>query len=772
VDDNEKNDPGDEHSTEFINIKYRVKQFREDYFKDAFEDGQIPDNYFHTTVIPNWRTHAHSGTGAWNSALYRSVANGRERYIAILDDDDEWQNDYLKRCLEKIRENRSGTTVAVVSGITRLENDRSINLIPSSENFTMDQLFIGNPGFQGSNIFIRLRDFMDIGAFDESLYSATDRDLGIRLIQYVEMEDKLSIDFISEPLVIHHAENEERVTSIGKNKKLGLDLFYRKYIHLMKDDIEEKSLQRAKNLFNYNFSEISEEPAIGKKEFKQIESSPFNLVIGVTTSNENNIKEFLQSFIHNHDINLLNDYRIIIFENTVDEFKIRPIVNYFKNEKDLKIDFITNEDQEKLLENYPFRDLFKHESYHNKSIAFSRSLIQYYCYEISKELYDLNNVAWIIDDDLTFHCLEADKSQSVVNPQDYYDAINYYKKNKSVDAILGTVVDAPPLPFLSSLRTQVLDIFFNLQWFATTNPENPFDRNHSMNYPLIKNNRDFYYDLSNHYHSQLECPLWWLPIDEDPELIKQAFQMFLKDLAMFHNGANICRPIFLDDDKWGLDEGHSILRGGNTIIFDLEMLKVPNLIPSVNYCNKQISPRRSDFNWALLNSRIFGKEIRQINLPLRHHRRLQKTIFKYDRDKLVRDMFGMIFYRVFDNLLNVGIDILEGKHYDHAKIRFEKHFRHYLSSLKINLYRSRTLIKMIIGVLENEKNWWYKNKYRETLNDDLQTAISSLKSIQYEVEKRNIQDLTRSLDNNFKRIDEGVFKDIIDLVKKIRSTIN
>ena len=94
--------------------------------------------------------------------------------------------DHLATCLKLARPEqtrREKKCVAVISGIRRVEaGGRTMELKLTEETFGREQLFEGNPGFQGSNIFMELRTFWDIGGFDESMRSGTDRDLGIRLL--------------------------------------------------------------------------------------------------------------------------------------------------------------------------------------------------------------------------------------------------------------------------------------------------------------------------------------------------------------------------------------------------------------------------------------------------------------------------------------------------------------------------------------------------------------------------------------------------------------
>ena len=774
IDDNIKKESSDEYSTEYHNIRWRVLNFRKEFLKKKLNDGVVPEWYFHTTVLPNKRTQGNSGTGAWNTALYQSIRYGKNSYIAILDDDDEWNELYLKKCLDETKIEKKETSkefvLAVITCINRREKERNILLRINEKDFKINNFYIGNPGFQGSNIFIRLREFLKIGCFDESLKSTTDRDVAIRLIELKNSLKYPKFKFIAESLVIHHAENDNRITTIHENKKMGLDLFYRKYIHLMADDVKKLSLQRAKDLFNYNYVETEYKP---KKFFKSNEykGQPFNLIIGIISSELKTLKEFLKSFDNISNKKLLIDYRIIILENTDNEYEIRPIISYFIKKKGIKIELIEIEQQEIICKKYPFHCFFEEEKINRKSIAFSRSLLQWIVSNRCIEIFSNNCVAWIIDDDNMFNNLSFDEvdGKTMIHNQDYLSLISYFKYNNKIDAILGTVTDAPPLPFLSSLRTQILDLVFNLKWFLSQNPEKIFDRNIYHNLSFIENNRDFYYDLSNEYYEHLECPFWWYPIEKVCKNNYQAFKAFLKDISLISKGTNVFRPIILKNHSWGAIIGESIYRGGNTILYDLEMLKIPNIIANISKGNKKLLHRRSDFNWAIINKYIFNKKIYEITIPLRHHRRLQTSTIITNQEKLSRDLIGMVFYRTLEEFLKKRFEKNKEKVFNDIVNLFRKKYRDYVNRLKINITRTEFLLKTAINILENKKFWWYKNEYRPNLNDNIQKALYSLKTLSYEIGKRKMQEYIKSISKDGYLINNEIYIDVINKIEQIKN---
>ena len=68
-------------------------------------------NKFPTKIIKNNRTKFHSGTGAWNNAALscidlKNLDSVYRHYLAFLDDDDEWENSYLEKCINSINNNK------------------------------------------------------------------------------------------------------------------------------------------------------------------------------------------------------------------------------------------------------------------------------------------------------------------------------------------------------------------------------------------------------------------------------------------------------------------------------------------------------------------------------------------------------------------------------------------------------------------------------------------------------------------------------------------
>jgi len=209
-------------------------------------------------VIPNSRTVGNSGTGAWNTGAMRALTfqdRNEPLYIAFLDDDDEWKDTYLERCYHAVKNRINFSEIDTILGvfasfIRKTECNKVLNHIDECQ-LNPESFFIGNPGIQGSNIFIDIQTFWEIEGFDERFPSTTDRDFAIRLFDHLKTRQGNRLTTISDPLVIHHAHNDPRVTTDISKKHQGLDLFYEIYGYRMTKKVLEASLQRAYNFFGY-----------------------------------------------------------------------------------------------------------------------------------------------------------------------------------------------------------------------------------------------------------------------------------------------------------------------------------------------------------------------------------------------------------------------------------------------------------------------------------------------------------------------------------------
>ena len=208
----------------------------------------LRDDHFPTTCTRNARTSGHSGTGAWNTALDRMSAEALmpASWVAFLDDDDEYLPDHLAACL-------GGCEGDVVGVFERLEWVRSTGVEPRPfgiNDLTPEAFFVGNPGVQGSNMFIEFRALQTLGGFDETLPNTTDRDMMIRLLRYAQ-ETGRGVRALESVGARYHDHDGPRVNTDMERKHLGLARFYERHARDFSEASRRASYERARRLFGY-----------------------------------------------------------------------------------------------------------------------------------------------------------------------------------------------------------------------------------------------------------------------------------------------------------------------------------------------------------------------------------------------------------------------------------------------------------------------------------------------------------------------------------------
>ncbi len=182
-------------------------------------------------------------SGAVNSALASVPSDGRS-FVAILDDDDYWGRRYLLNCTKFAEDVRCDM---VVSGIIRHDAAHPAGLrqpIPGS--VSVHDFLVGNPGIQGSNMFVTAAALKGAGGFPEDLVSTTDRDTCIRLL-----DSGIRCDVLYNHMVHHDCISRRgRLSDPGSGRKAaGLRTFYSKYRGRMSSEEREAFHRRSEQLF-------------------------------------------------------------------------------------------------------------------------------------------------------------------------------------------------------------------------------------------------------------------------------------------------------------------------------------------------------------------------------------------------------------------------------------------------------------------------------------------------------------------------------------------
>ncbi|MDH2433071.1 glycosyltransferase family A protein [Pokkaliibacter sp. MBI-7] len=673
-----------------------VKQLREFSFREQFPQG-IPEHWFPTRVIRNHRTQGHSGSGAWNTGAetaWKAQDKSAFQYLAILDDDDEWYPAYLSECY-RLSQQGAIPAAAVVSSFHRKAHDLELLEI-SADALTINQFFVGNPGWQGSNTFIDATLFWQAGGFDESMRSTLDRDLAVRVLECCQLRN-IPIVVNKEPLWCHHTQGQDRVTLCSASKRQGLDQFYNKYSARMAPEVLQASLSRASRLFGYH---VAQESGAGpaQVEWQSFHGeAPIRLIIGVASSSARNVREQMLSLSAQirAEPQFAGHCQYVVLTNGENEEAIAQVVADVAPEL-FQVRIIDLQEQRESRFRFPYRDTFAGEPLHKKSIAYSRTLLQFFCWEMTRHQRGIDNVL-ILDDDLQFESLALQDGKLVTLKLDFLGKIARLSRTSTADMLISAYSDAPALPFHSSMRTQLLDIYYSLHEMSSLDQGGMAERRKDP-LSLLSARDDYYYDLSSARTDHLEWPALW----QSPDTLNagdntERLLGLLTDIGHLNEEANITRPLLVTPEAWGTLTGQSSFRRGGIALYrNLDLLvEVPNLSPSVAKENALSHTRRSDFISALYMSECMGWRIEKVSLPLRHHRRQQNRPCDLSAMKLANDIMGLCFYRVFrvfcrnPALPAVGV-----------KQQFSELVDHYLTLMSMNQLRSEQLISLIMDALD------------------------------------------------------------------------
>ena len=286
---------------------------------------KLRNNKIH--YIKNSQTPNMSGSGAWNCGIkcYENFLEDDD-YIAILDDDDSWHEEYIGSCYDAITSS-SKIPDAVFGFIKRGDCDKCSSF--EVEDINISNFLKGNPGIQGSNMFFRFGVLKAIDGFDETLASCTDRDLMIRFLQKYSNKNIKIVPIA----LINHFVSKDSVTSNFISKTKGLNSFHIKYIRLYSKELLKEALQRSRKLFNYQESENI------KKIFNLVHKNTKSkkIVIGVAVhNNKNTLRRCLESILAQKDVK--RDVWILIADDDSNDDWKKSLGDILKNEKIVIID--------------------------------------------------------------------------------------------------------------------------------------------------------------------------------------------------------------------------------------------------------------------------------------------------------------------------------------------------------------------------------------------------------------------------------------------------
>lgn len=540
-------------------------------------------------------------SGSWNTAIDHvmgRVGKPSGAFMAILDDDDSWSPEYLERCCATAC-NQNLDMVA--SDLRRFESvDGDPILIESPSSLRAEDFLIGNPGIQGSNLFVRLSVMLAAGGFDEALPSTTDRDLCIRIADIGTVRyGRLPV-----ALVNHFADSgRPRLSIRGSQTKLaGLTAFWLKYFGRMTVAQRDAFKSRATALFAW---QPSADPTIAPAASRAIGKAPaclsFHLIVGVITSEPSQLKPFLTALAPLRSTACLHGLSVLILDNGCPREQFATVVRKAR-EAGLQVAIIDEARQRQDAAAGSFGATLRDRPSGQAGIARARTMLQRYLGAMMET--EPGSIGWLLDDDMRVD----DRARNYLAWLPSFRAAG-------VDVLLGAYEGSSPNPPLNGLRVHLVDLVHNLYWLRSLPSDSVLPDRTAENAALRERYPDYYYDLSRKHTAHLEMPHWLEPCFPG-ETVSEGRSRLLTEAVGLLNGAPLTRAIVtstpIDPLAAAVD---SVNRGGHTFVLNPHALtQTPNMTASV----QGQEARRSDMFWAIANRNYRRQVIKAVGFPVLH----------------------------------------------------------------------------------------------------------------------------------------------------------
>ena len=668
-------------------------------------------------------------SGAWNSGLdhlLRTCSDPRRLYVAILDDDDRWEPGHLESCLAAVEEH--GLDM-VAAPFRRIGEAGEPHLVATPRSLDIADFLIGNPGIQGSNLVVRLSALLEAGMFDESLPSCTDRDLCIRLAEL----PGLRYGTVSVPTVHHFAcDSRERLSTPGSVARTeGLDRFYRKYRGRMSETQRAAFRERAGRYFGWTEAgpgpAPDDDPGPGGSPSSPGSPTPLqappHLIVGMIadTARLEQASGLLADLGALAEAPGLSGHDVLILENGSGRTSDRALRELVERERSegLRVHLV---DRARHLEDAGNGLVPDGGACRGRRllIADARTVLQSYLYAFAGNR--PGSIVWIVDDDMRLDPLVIDKEGRLHRRSrklaPVLRELRRLHAAGAVDIAIGAYTGAPPLPFVATVRVQLVDLVASLQWLAVLDPRSALPDRAQENAMLRSGRHDYYYDLSRKETDRLETPFWIAP-DHPGETVGEAFTRMAGSAERILAGEQVFRPLAVEENIDPLlPAGGGLQRGGNTFVLDVEALRLaPNPSPAID----GRPARRSDMVWALLQERYFGRRVASLPIAM-YHDRAGVPADGPDVERIVDDIRGYAAFRalqdtpgVFRATDDLGLEAVEGM-VDRFTDRARKSLDERVAAFRLSFHRVRGLSRVLHRLVEDDRCWWREDCYRPALD--------------------------------------------------------
>ncbi|MHA2374459.1 MAG: class I SAM-dependent methyltransferase, partial [Candidatus Thorarchaeota archaeon] len=457
--------------------------------------------------------------------------------------------------------------------------------------------------------------------------------------------------------------------------------------------------------------------------------------------------------------------RVVIIDNCDDASRLSEVLSTTKYSQ-LNIAAYSKAEIDSELESSSFGENLSKSAF-KTSIAGGRSVLHHYLYRDALTI--PGSVVWVLDDDMRLSYLSNDmKIGKISAPQIVSEVIRLKKVGAAIGAL--RITGTPPIPGISTLRTQLLDIYYNLN-----KPPNSLPLESDLAYyswSILSKEREYFYDYSQSHYSHLEFPSW-------------ANFHGTNSLPNILQGKANTRPRVWPaevDNKLGF-----IPLGGSYLVLNPECLhEFPVVSPSIS----GIRGRRGDTFWGILNRYIRGRAINQCDLAIRQDRGSDSP-HKFSLDHLFSDFVGSSFVRSMNTYyctqeefqgtlparvrLSIGQDAVDAiveqfrVHLEERRIQFllnSYRIQGILNALKqLNAFKqNRFQTRELVGRFEPQFSTDQINEFNDRLRNfdktDLEEFLASLKR---SVKSYRQSSKTMEYDDDFISYSKGIVANLVPL---------